>query len=398
MPAFLSRFSMGIGDRFGREGEAQLRAFQTAAAQGVPITPVWNKSFREHTIVGTQPAATRAAADAAVAAAGWNHPYFVDADHIQLKTVEGFLAACDFYTIDVASAIGKYTDIEDFVRRHGEASRPAALKYLFAVQEASRIYRRIERARGPGNFITEVSMDETDVPQTPEDLRVILAAIAEEKIPVQTLAPKFTGRFNKGVDYAGDLEGFEREFRADLAVVEASMTQYDLPKDLKLSIHSGSDKFSLYPIMAKAIKDFGAGLHLKTAGTTWLEELIGLAEAGGEGLKIAQDIYSQSYARREELCAPYADVVDIDASRLPSPATVNSWSPQDFVAALRHDQTCPQFNLHLRQLLHVGFRVAAEMGARYFEALASCRDAVARNVATNLYDRHIVPLFLGAAQ
>ena len=397
MPVSLSRFSLGIGDRFGREGQAQLVAFQLAAAKGVAITPVWNKSFREHTIVGTKPEATRQAADSAVAASGWKQPYFVDADHIQLKTVDGFLDACDFYTIDVASAIGKPADVADFVRRHGEATRPAASKYLFAVQEAARIYRRIEQARGAGNFITEVSMDETDVPQTPDDLRVILAAIAEERIPVQTLAPKFTGRFNKGVDYVGDLAGFEREFRDDLAVVETAVRQYDLPKDLKLSIHSGSDKFSLYPIMARAIKETGAGLHLKTAGTTWLEELIGLAEAGSDGLGIAKDIYAQSHARREELCAPYADVVDIDPARLPSPAADNAWSPEDFVAALRHDQQCPQFNLHVRQLLHVGFRVAAEMGPRYFDALAACREAVARNVATNLYDRHIVPLFLGAA-
>src|SRR6266567_1630808 len=84
-------------------------------------------------------------------------------------------------------------------------------KYLHAVQEAGRIYRHIAAAKGEGQFITEVSMDETDSPQTPPELLVILAAVADEKIPIQTIAPKFTGRFNKGVDYAGDTAQFAAE-------------------------------------------------------------------------------------------------------------------------------------------------------------------------------------------
>ncbi len=118
--------------------------------------------------------------------------------------------------------------------------------------------------------------------QTPPELLIILAALADEKIRLQTIAPKFTGRFNKGVDYVGDLGQFEREFNDDLAVIAHAVTAYGLPKNLKLSVHSGSDKFSLYPIIRKALQRTGAGVHVKTAGTTWLEELIGLCEAGGE--------------------------------------------------------------------------------------------------------------------
>src|SRR6185437_9725016 len=112
-------------------------------------------------------------------------------------------------------------------------------------------------------FITEVSMDETDLPQTPPELLVILAALADEKIPLQTIAPKFTGRFNKGVDYVGDVAGFEREFSQDLAVIAFAIERYGLPASLKLSVHSGSDKFSIYAPIRRALADFGAGLHIK---------------------------------------------------------------------------------------------------------------------------------------
>ena len=151
-------------------------------------------------------------------------------------------------------------------------------------------------------------MDETDSPQTPHELLIILAALAGEKIPLQTIAPKFTGRFNKGVDYVGDLKQFEKEFNEDLAVIAFAIRKYGLPPSLKLSVHSGSDKFSIYEPMRRALKKFDAGLHLKTAGTTWLEELIGLAEAGGDGLEVAKEIYAYSAIEHvDEFAAPLQD-------------------------------------------------------------------------------------------
>src|SRR5439155_12458689 len=126
-----------------------------------------------------------------------------------------------------------------------------------------------------------------------------------------------------------------------------------------LSVHSGSDKFSLYPIMGQAIREQDAGLHLKTAGTTWLEEVIGLAESGGEGLALAKEVYAKALTKMDELCAPYAAVIDIDGPKLPRPDVVDDWSSQQFVAALRHDPKNPAFNSSLRQLIHVGFKVAA---------------------------------------
>jgi hypothetical protein len=263
-----------------------------------------------------------------------------------------------------------------------------------AVQEAGKVYRHIVAAKAGTPFITEVSMDETDSPQTPPELLVILAAIADEQIPIQTIAPKFTGRFNKGVDYVGDVAQFEREFNDDLCVIAHAIKRYGLPYTLKLSVHSGSDKFSIYPAIRRALRQHGCGVHVKTAGTTWLEEVIGLAEHGGAGLLLAKEIYAEALAHVDELCAPYATVIDIDRAKLPTAAAVNGWTSEQFVRALRHNQADALFNPSLRQLLHVGFKVAAKMGARYLQLLEQCETSVARNVTGNLFERHVKPLFL----
>ena len=97
----------------------------------------------------------------------------------------------------------------------------------------------------------------------------------------------------------------------------------------------------------------------------------------------------------DELCAPYATVIDIDQTKLPPPAEVNGWSSQQFVSALRHDPKCPDFNPHFRQLLHVGFKVAAKKGDRYRDALKKHEAVIAKNVTENLFERHMKPLFLG---
>jgi hypothetical protein len=412
----LEKFSLGVGDRFAHQAKAQLQACVMAAARGVTVIPVWNKSNREHGIVGSEPASVRAAAEEAVRLAGWKHAYYVDADHINLGTVDRFIEASDFYTLDVAAAIGQPAEadrVEAFIERHpellGTVSIPGigepftldreaiariALKYLAAVQQAGAIYRHVDEKRGRREFITEVSMDETDAPQTPPELLVILAAVSDEQIPIQTIAPKFTGRFNKGVDYVGDVAQFEKEFSEDLAVIAFAVRQYGLPSDLKLSVHSGSDKFSIYAPIRRALQKFGAGVHVKTAGTTWLEELIGLAEAGGPGLDLAKQVYAKAFENRDALCEPYAAVIDIDYARLPDPAVVDGWSSEQYTSALRHDQKNLGFNPDLRQLLHVGFKVAAKMGDKYLKMLDTCEASISRNVTENLFERHIKPLFL----
>ena len=412
----LGKYSIGIGDRFGHQGEAQLEALRLLKQEGVAVTPVWNKSYREHSIINSRPADTRVEADAAVRALGWQEPYFVDADHVGMKTVDHFIAASDFFTIDVADFIGQSAEkeaLQEFVDRNllfaGDLRIPRipepltvaleqieeiGAKYLFAVEEAGRIYRHIAAEKKGHPFVVEISMDETNAPQTPVELFFILAAIAWKGIPVDTLAPKFTGRFNKGVDYVGDVRQFTREFEEDLAVIAYAVELFKLPAQLKLSVHSGSDKFALYGPINAALKKFNAGLHLKTAGTTWLEEVIGLAEAGGEGLAMARAIYRHAHSRYEELCKPYATVIDIDPARLPAPDEVDGWEARHYAAVLRHDQSQPLYNPHFRQLIHVGYKVAAEMGERYLDALKRFRPTIARNVTANIYERHLRRIFL----
>ena len=411
----LEKYSVGMGDRFLHQGKAQLQAIINAKDAGVDITPVWNKSDREHKIVGTEPVSLREEADAAVAALAWTGPHRVDADHINFATVDRFIDCSDFFTLDVGDAIGECASDEDiaaFVERHGkyvgqleipgagtfdvgkDTIEAVATTFLKAVQQAGQIYRHIVEKKGSDDFIAEVSMDETANPQTPLEMFFILAAIADEGIPAQTIAPKFTGRFNKGVDYVGDVPQFEKEFNDDLAAIEFAISEFGLPDNLKLSVHSGSDKFSIYGPMRKALQRTGAGLHLKTAGTTWLEELIGLAEAGGEGLAIAKEVYAQALIHKEALCEPYATVIDIDFSKLPSAEEVQGWTGEQYAAALRHDAANPAYNLHFRQLLHVGFKVAAKMGDRYYGALEKFEADVSRNVTENLWARHIKPLFI----
>lgn len=414
----LPKFTIGVGDRFALQGRSQLRACALALDCGVEVIPVWNKSNREHLIVGSEPVQTRQAAQAAVEDLTWTRQYFLDADHIGLETVDRFIEPCDFFTIDVADKIGSTADPSDvrkFVNRHAEllvefelspldvtlkANRQnvedVGRKYLAAVREAGRIYRYIAEHKGAGNFISEISMDETDVPQTPLELLIILAAIGDEQIPIQTIAPKFTGRFNKGVDYRGDVAEFSREFTADLAVVAHAVRAYGLPDNLKLSVHTGSDKFSLYGPIHRAISDFGVGIHLKTAGTTWLAELEGLALAGGGGLEVAKEIYAQAYEHIDELCAPYASVIEIDPGKLPAPQTVRGWKSEEFVAALHHDSRCKSYNPDLRQLLHVSFKIAAKMGARFTDAVGQNQQLIGPEVTNNLFERHIRPVFVGS--
>jgi hypothetical protein len=353
-----------------------------------------------------------------VQALQWQQQYFCDADHINLNTVERYLEPCDFFTIDVADQIGvaaASSEMEAFIRRHSglvgsidlpEVVEPlrvtredlerVARKYLAAALHAGETYRYIERAKGGGTFLTEVSMDETDAPQTPAELLLILAALADAGMPLATIAPKFTGRFNKGVDYVGDVSVFARELEEDMAVVRYAVGAFGLPAELKLSLHSGSDKFSIYGAVHNAMTKMNAGLHLKTAGTTWLEEVIGLAESDGDALALVKEIYSDAYEHREELCSPYAAVIDIESARLPRPEDAQRWTAEQWVVALRHDLHSAAYDSSLRQLMHVAFKIAAKMGPRYIAMLERHGDLVAENVTRNLFDRHIRPVFLGA--
>lgn len=411
----LSKYSFGIGDRFGKQGKAQLKGLMKAMDNNLEITPVWNKSNREHSIIHTMPQDTRIAADAAVKAMNYKGQYCVDADHINLSNVDKFLDFSDFFTIDVADYIGKpagTVEIEAFIAENKDLvgdlmipgfTSPVSIseqqlrhntqKYLYAAMEAGKIFRYIESKKGKDHFIAEVSMDEVNDPQTPVELLIIFAMLSREKLPLQTIAPRFTGRFNKGVDYVGDVNMFRKEFEEDLLIIDYAIKKYHLPENLKLSIHSGSDKFSIYPVIRELIKKHNKGIHVKTAGTTWLEEVIGLAVAGGEALQLAKKIYTEALGRMEELCGPYAQVIDINPAHLPSAAEVENWNSEKFANTLRHIPGHPDYNPNFRQLIHVGYKMAVEHIDEYNACLEKYSDIVGKQVFENIYDRHLCRLF-----
>src|ERR1700759_108147 len=168
----LPKYSVGVGDRFAHQAKAQLAACINAKDAGIEVAPVWNKSNREHTIIGSEPKGTREAADAAGKALGWKTPYFLDADHINLKNGERFIAPCTFFTIDVAEEIGKPAkpeDVDAFVARHpelvGEVRIPriaapfktdaafikgVANKFLGAGEDAGGRFRFLGEKKGEG--------------------------------------------------------------------------------------------------------------------------------------------------------------------------------------------------------------------------------------------------------
>jgi hypothetical protein len=411
----LGKYSIGLGDRFGHQGSAQLKAIIAASEKGIDITPVWNKSNREHITIGTQPVDVRIEADSVTKNAGYKNSYFVDADHINIDTVDRFIECSDFFTIDVASYIGKKAEEKDILeflsgvekytgklntagtKLSFETSksqiRLIAEKYLFAAKKAREIYLKIEKGKGNGNFITEISMDEVAQPQSPVELFFILKMLADESFPVQTIAPKFSGRFNKGVDYAGDPLLFSKEFESNLSVIDYAVKEFGLSENLKMSIHSGSDKFAIYPYIGSIIKKSDKGIHLKTAGTTWLEEVIGLAESGGEALEFVKEIYIESLEKIDELCAPYSDVIDIKKSSLPSKQEVSQWNSARFSDSLKHIPGNSDYNPNMRQLVHVAYKLAALQIKDYFRLLDKNEQIVSKCVYENIFNRHICRLF-----
>ncbi|MBI9072348.1 MAG: hypothetical protein JEY94_12165 [Melioribacteraceae bacterium] len=417
MNNMLGKYSFGVGDRFNCQAEAQLKAIIEAKNKfGCDITPVWNKSYREHTTIGSKPMDTRIAVDKAVNKLGWSYSYFVDADHVNAKIIDQFIGSCDFFTIDVADYIGapiEDAELQSFLEFNskyiGNLVIPGikevyniteemlcniAKKYLTAVIHASKLYKIIKENKKDDSYVIEVSMDETEESQTPIEMFFILSGLSMEGVPVNTIAPKFNGRFNKGVNYVGDLNKFEKEFDEDILVLKYAIAEFGFPDGLKLSVHSGSDKFDIYPIMNKLIKKHDIGLHVKTAGTTWLEEVIGLSQQGGDGLKFAQEVYSSARERFFELTSPYSTVIDIDETKLPTVSEVNLWTSEKFSKTLEHNLGCEDYNVHFRQLIHVAYKIAAENGSDYIDLLLKYKKEVGSNVAYNILERHIKPIFI----
>lgn len=237
--------SCGVGDRLGVAGDGLLRVFKEC-----DVAPVLaQQSVRELTLTGRDFSNVLDAASFAVFRAGYKKGFGADGDH--LKT---------FADIDDALRLG-FTmitlDCSEHIHKDGETDEAI---YGAAIAFAIRVWKLFfESGRYPAEL--EISIDETDTPTTPAQHRYIAEALQSAGVRFASLAPRFCGEFQKGVDYRGDLAQFESELAAHAAIAEEL--------GYKLSIHSGSDKFSVFPIIAKHCERF----HLKTAGTNWLEAM-----------------------------------------------------------------------------------------------------------------------------
>ncbi len=283
--------SFGFGDRLGLATPGHI-----AAVKGTRFSPVFaQQSVRENMRTGRTLNQVMDDAKRAVEAAGWDDPWGADADH--LKTVEdlpGFVdAGYTLFTVDPGGHVDNAADIdplavlkqksqgtdwteleEIYISRsedHGfgifekESLLRAVVKYGKAIRHSVSMYKRLSEMKDSFDF--EVSIDETDAPTTALEHYFIANELTRNGVKFTSLAPRFIGSFEKGVDYIGDLHTLDVELGRHAAVTALFGTY-------KISLHSGSDKFSVYPLM---VKHWGERLHVKTAGTSYLEALRTLA-------------------------------------------------------------------------------------------------------------------------
>jgi tagaturonate epimerase len=314
----------------------------------------------------------------AVEAAKWDAPWGADADH--LKTVDDlppFVAAgYTFFTVDPGAYVDNAADADPvsvlqekasgqnwdelsalYLSVNGEAGfgkfdseslLRALVKYGRAIQHTVGMYRRLSELKDAFDF--EVSVDETDAPTTALEHYFIANELTRAGVKFTSLAPRFIGRFEKGVDYIGDLAALDAEM-AQHAAVTAHFGTY------KLSLHSGSDKFSVYPLI---VKHWGSRLHVKTAGTSYLEALRALAMTDP--------------ALFERIWALGLKCYDTDRATYhvsAEPALVSAGLP---LPALLDD-------FHAREILHVTFGSAlTQFGAEIRSALVKCADVYNANL------------------
>jgi hypothetical protein len=316
--------SLGLGDRLGLATPGHARALK-----GTGLAPCFcQQSIREMTRTGRSPRQVMSAAVLGAMEAGWRGGFGADADH--LKTTEDIEycreAGFTMFTFDpgdhVDSAAAplegraleeRYARLpwdamecsgEDCRRAYAGRSETlcgglrltiaesdalrAAVKYGRAVAHVTRMYRYLASTAGAGSFEVEVSVDETDSPTTVAEHFYVASELSRLGVRWVGLAPRFVGRFEKGVDYIGDL-GELKAALAGHAAVARTLGPY------KLSIHSGSDKFSVYPLAAEACRNM---VHVKTAGTSYLEALRTLA--AGADVALFREILAFAAERYEE--------------------------------------------------------------------------------------------------
>jgi hypothetical protein len=422
-----------MGDRLGLATPGHVQAVKAVGGEIAPIFA--QQSIREMARTGRTPQQVMDDATWGTFQEGWQGGIGADADHLKTTADIDACAAAGFtfFTIDPgehvdgaadtddvatlgrkydalpwlnlettatalrAAYVGKRLEVEDRTIAYDDATLlRAAVKYGRAVAHVAAMYRHLDERRktkderspeivGPSSFVLgqfelEVSVDETDTPTSHAEHLFIARELRRLGVKWVSLAPRYVGRFEKGVDYIGDLDAFEADFAGHAAIARA-VGPY------KLSLHSGSDKFSVYPIAARLTRGL---VHLKTAGTSYLEALRTIAALDPAFFR---ELYVFARERYEIDRASYH--VSAQLARAPLPEDV---SQVDLPKLL------DQFDA--REILHVtfgsvlGWQKAAPEGAagdgslrfypRFMALLRANADSYAANVKAH-FIRHLTP-------
>lgn len=377
--------SFGFGDRLGLATPGHIAAVHAAGGKFAPIFA--QQSLRENARTGRTPQQVMDDAKRAVEAAGWDLPWGADADH--LKTVHDLPTFVDagytFFTVDPGEHVDNSADTDSldvlkrkaasftdwdhlsmlYLDQNGEqiwgnfetvSLQRAMVKYDKVIQHAVSMFNRLSQLKEFFDF--EVSVDETDSVTTPLEHFFIASELTRLGVRFTSLAPRFIGRFEKGVDYIGDLNALDLELQKHAAVT-AHFGNY------KLSLHSGSDKFSVYPLIAKY---WGERIHVKTAGTSYLEALRVLANC-------EPDLFLKIYALGCERYETDKRTYHVSAQLNALPST------DDLPSLLDH--------FHAREMLHVTFGSAlAQFGVEMKQVLMQHETAYLEGLRTH-FEKHL---------
>lgn len=374
--------SFGFGDRLGLATPGHI-----AAVRNTKFAPVFaQQSVRENARTGRTPQKVMDDAKRAVEAANWDLPWGADADHIKtLDDLSPFVeAGYTFFTVDPGEYVDNSADADSFeaVKKkiagmnwdelsslylnraenyawgnfETESLTRATAKYGRAIQHSVSLFRRLSGLLDAFDF--EVSVDETDAPTTPLEHFFIANELIRFGVRFTSLAPRFIGRFEKGVDYIGEMQALESEFAKHAAVTMHFGTY-------KLSLHSGSDKFSVYPLVTRY---WGERIHVKTAGTSYLEALRVLA-------KYEPDLFLKIYSLGREC-------YELDKKTYHVSARLDLLPGTDDLPSFLND-------FHAREVLHVTFGSAiARFGEELKAALVEHESVYHEGLRTH-FDRHL---------
>jgi len=404
--------SAGFGDRLGLATPGHVDALRATGASGRVAAIFAQQSIRENTRTGRTPREVLDDATRGAFVAGWDERVGADADH--LKTTDDIdqclAAGFSMFTIDPGDHVNDDadtlhgddlrsafetrtpwadldTDPADLRRRLADlrldlgdhelrfdagALERAAVKYGAAIVHVARMARHLRSQAGPERAEIEVSVDETATPTSLAEHAYLAIELRRLGVDWVSLAPRFVGAFEKGVDYIGDLAQLGRDLAGHARVAEA-LGGY------KLSLHSGSDKFGVYPIAAAAT---ASRVHLKTAGTSYLEAL---RVAGDVAPELLHAIVALGLERFATDVASYH--ISGHPDGMPDPAAL----PGRALVALLEQRDA-------RQVLHVTFGSALQRFGAELSAVLRRHDGAYRAALRRHFERHLAPFVSSASE